>query len=128
MVRSVSGSLAWSGGADCSPTSWQDWGGKPWVTGKLDTPIGEIWWPNKLWGAEDEAGSTNWFTKPEVVKRGLAEVTEGKVYALGHPYTSDMPMFGARKFVVRIPGSPTDGPFGANRMVYNDGIAATEIG
>jgi kynurenine formamidase len=114
--------------ADCSESDWKSCAGKPWVTGKPDTPLGEAWWPNKQWGPDDEAGSTNWFTKPEVVKRGIAEVATGKVYALGHPYTADMPLFGARKFVVRIPGSPTDGPFGANKLVYNDEFVATEIG
>jgi kynurenine formamidase len=112
----------------CGETSWKDCAGKPWVSGAPDTPIGEAWWPNKQWGPDDEAGSTNWFTKPEVVRRGIAEISEGKVYALGHPYTADMPLFGARKFVLRIPGSPTDGPFGANKLVYNDEFLATEIG
>ena len=69
----VSAALASSAWADCSPTSWQDCAGKPWVTGKLDTPIGEVWWPNRLWGGDDEAGSTNWFTKPDVFKRGKAD-------------------------------------------------------
>ena len=124
----VSAVLASSAWAECGPASWQDCAGKPWVIGKPDTPIGEVWWPNKLWGPTDEAGSTNWFTKPEVVKRGLAEARQGKVYRLGHPYTMDMPLFGTRKFVIRIPGSPTGGPFGANKTVYNDEYVATEIG
>jgi kynurenine formamidase len=120
--------LASSAWAACGPDSWQECAGKPWVTGNMDTPIGQTWWPNKQWGADDEAGSTNWFTKPEVVKRGLAEARQGKVYRLGHNYTADMPLFGTRKFVIRIPGSPTGGPFGANKTVYNDEFVATEIG
>ena len=129
-VASMLATLLGGGAAQaaCDETNWKDCAGKPWMTGKPDTPIGETWWPNKQWGADDQAGSTNWFTKPEVVRRGLAEVSEGKVYALGHPYTADMPLFGARKFVLRIPGSPTDGPFGANKLVYNDEFLATEIG
>ncbi len=39
-----------------------------------------------------------------------------------------MPTFGDRKFVLRIPGGPTGGPFGANILVYNDEFVATEIG
>jgi len=58
------------------------------------------------------------------LKRGVGEVSAGKVYRLGHPYTADMPLFGARKFIIRIPGSPTDGPFGANKLVYNDEFVA----
>lgn len=120
--------FAGSAWAECSPANWRDCAGKPWVIGPLDTPVGSTWWPNGLWGAGDEAGSTNWFTRPEVVKRGVSEVRTGKVYRLGHPYTADMPLFGARQFIVRIPGSPTDGPFGANKLVYNDEFVATEIG
>jgi kynurenine formamidase len=39
-----------------------------------------------------------------------------------------MPTFGERKFVLRIAGSPTGGPFGANVLVYHDDFVATEIG
>src|SRR3954447_4750965 len=60
--------------------------------------------------------------------RALAEAKQGKVYSLGHSYEADMPTFGPRKWVLRIPGSPTGGPFGANRMVYHDEYLATEIG
>jgi kynurenine formamidase len=112
----------------CSDKDWKACKGKPWAIGEMETPIGERWWPNKLWGAGDEAGSTNWFTKPEVVQRALAEAKTGKTYKLGRPYTASMPTFGERKFVLRIPGGPTGGPFGANVLVYNDDFVATEIG
>jgi kynurenine formamidase len=114
--------------AECSPDSWQDCQGKPWVDGdKMETPLGERWWPNKQWGGDDEAGSTNWYTKPEVVQRALAEADKGKVYKIGFPYEADMPLFGPRKFTLRIPGSPTGGPFGANQTIYHDEFLATEI-
>jgi hypothetical protein len=67
--------VAW---AECSPESWQDCAGKPWVEGdKMETPLGERWWPNALWGEGDEAGSTNWYTRPEVVLRAIAEADQG---------------------------------------------------
>ena len=114
---------------DCSDKNWKACKGKPWVIGNsMDTPVGDKWWPHKLWGAGDEAGSTNWYTKPDVVQRALAEAKTGKVYRLGRPYTASMPVFGDRKFVLRIPGGPTGGPFGANVAVYNDEFLATEIG
>ncbi|MEM7059879.1 MAG: cyclase family protein [Pseudomonadota bacterium] len=114
----------------CSPEDWKACAGKPWVDGNtMDTPLGSKWWPNPLWGAEDEAGSTNWYTKPEVIARALgANAGNGKVYKLGHPYTVDMPLFGARKFSLRVPGLPTGGAFGANSIVWNDEFLATEIG
>jgi len=39
----------------------------------METPIGEKWRPSKQWGPNDEAGSTNFYTALEVVKRALAE-------------------------------------------------------
>ena len=113
----------------CSDQNWKACKGKPWVIGNsMDTPLGDKWWPHPLWGKDDEAGSTNWYIKPEVVQRALAEAKTGKVYRLGRPYTSTMPAFGERKFVLRIPGGPTGGPFGANTLIYNDEFLATEIG
>ena len=120
--------LASSAALACTDKDWKACKGKPWTVGEMQTPIGERWWPNKLWGAGDEAGSTNWYKKPEVVQRALAEAKTGKTYKLGRPYTATMPTFGERKFVLRIPGSPTGGPFGANGLVYHDEFVATEIG
>ena len=67
----------------CSDTHWKACAGKPWIVGELETPLGERWWPHPLWGAGDEAGSTNWYARPEVVKRALAEARIGKTYRLG---------------------------------------------
>jgi kynurenine formamidase len=39
-----------------------------------------------------------------------------------------MPLFGARKWALRIPGTPNGGPFGQNSIVWNDDYLATEIG
>lgn len=115
--------------AACSPETWKDCAGKPWVDGKdMQTPLGSKWWPNPLWGAGDEAGSTNWYTKPDVVMRAMSMVKQGSVIKLGHPYNSEMPLFGAREFSLRIPGIPTGGTFGANRILWNDEFLATEVG
>jgi kynurenine formamidase len=116
----------------CSQDDWKACAGKPWVDGDvIETPLGSKWWPHPIWGEGDEAGSTNWYTQPEVVARALAaNAGTGKVYKLGHPYTADMPLFGARKFTLRIPGMPTgviDG-LGANKVTWNDEFLATEVG
>ena len=94
----------------------------------METPLGSKWWPNGLWGEGDESGSTNWYTKPEIVMRALAMVTEGKAAKLGHDYTSSMPLFGERQFSLRIPGTPTGGAFGANKIMWNDEFLSTEVG
>ena len=115
--------------AECSDKNWKACAGQPWVDGSvMETPIGSKWWPNTLWGAGDEAGSTNWYTKPAVVLRAMSVVKQGKSMKIGHDYTDDMPLFGKRKFSLRIPGTPTGGPFGASKLMYNDEFLATEIG
>lgn len=114
--------------AECKD-NWKECAGKPWVDGDvMDTPLGSKWWPHPLWGEGDEAGSTNWYTKPEVVMRAIASIKEGKAYKIGHDYTAEMPLFGARKFSLRIPGSPTGGAFGSNKVIWHDEFLATEIG
>ena len=118
-----------SASAECSASNWKDCKGKPWVDGdKMETPLGSKWWPHPIWGKGDEAGSTNWYTKPAVVLRAFTMVKEGKTMKIGHNYTSNMPLFGARKFSMRIPGNPTGGPFGASKVLYNDEFLSTEIG
>jgi kynurenine formamidase len=118
-----------AGAQDCSPQNWKACKGKPWVIGNsMDTPIGDKWWPHRLWGPNDQAGATNWYTRTDVVTRALAEARQGKVYRLGRPYTASQPAFGGRQFVMRIIGTPTGGPFGANMLVYHDEFVATEIG
>ncbi|MCS6877453.1 MAG: cyclase family protein [Geminicoccaceae bacterium] len=113
----------------CTPEDWKACKGKPWVDGEvMETPLGSKWWPHPLWGAGDEAGSTNWYRKPEVVLRAIREIDKGRVYKLAHPYDAEMPLFGSRRFSLRIPGTPTGGPFGANKIVWHDEFLATEIG
>ena len=84
------------------------------------------WWPSK-WGADDEAGASNHIT-PEKVLDTIKSIKDGKTYKLGRVYEAGMPLFGQRAFVLRIPGGPTGGPFGANKLVYHDEFLATEIG
>lgn len=84
------------------------------------------WWPSR-WGPEDAAGASNLIT-PEKVLAAARMIKDGKVYRIGRVYEAGMPLFGARVFALRIPGSPTGGPFGDNKLVYNDEFLATEIG
>ena len=84
------------------------------------------WWPSK-WGATDEAGASNHITPAKVLDAAKL-IRDGKVYRLGRVYEAGMPLFGQRSFALRIPGAPTGGPFGDNKLVYNDEFVATEIG
>ena len=85
----------------------------------------EKWWPSK-WGAADEAGASNHMT-PAKTLDAAKWIRDGKVYKLGRVYEQGMPLFGNRGFLLRIPGGPTGGPFGDNKLVYHDEFLATEI-
>ena len=85
------------------------------------------WWPHPIWGAEDQAGGSNWIT-PDKVSEAVKLVDKGKIYELGQVYEHGMPLFGQRTYSLTIPGSPTGGPFGDNKLVYHDEILTAEIG
>ena len=85
------------------------------------------WWPHPRWGKDDQAGASNWIT-PAKVLDSAKWIKDGKVYRIGRAYESAMPKFGERAFTLRIPGSPTGGPFGTNKLIYHDEFLATEIG
>ena len=80
-----------------------------------DTPIGPKWWPSR-WGPQDEAGASNWITPAKVLEAAKL-IKTGKIYELGRVYEAGMPLFGSRVFALRIPGTPTGGPFGKNKLV-----------
>jgi kynurenine formamidase len=83
-------------------------------------------WPSR-WGKDDEAGASNWITPARVLEAAKL-IKTGKIYKIGRTYEQGMPLFGARAFSLRIPGGPTGGPFGGNRLIYNDEYLSTEIG
>jgi kynurenine formamidase len=91
-----------------------------------ETPIGDKWWPSR-WGADDQRGAANRLT-PAKVKEAAQLIQDGKVYQLGHVYESGMPIAGKRHFSLTIPGSPTGGPTGENKVVYHDEMFSGEIG
>jgi kynurenine formamidase len=90
------------------------------------SPIGPKWWPSP-WGAEDQRGAANRLT-PQKVLEGTQLIRTGQMYSLGRMYEYGMPLFGKRHFSLTIPGSPTGGPDGANKLVYHDELFSGEIG
>ncbi len=90
------------------------------------TATTEKWWPSR-WGAADEAGASNWIT-PEKVLDASKWIKDGRIFRIGRVYEQGIPAFGARAFSLRIPGTPTGGPFGKNKLIYHDEFLATEIG
>jgi kynurenine formamidase len=104
-------------------------GGVLWAAGPQGTdptPIGPKWWPSP-WGADDQRGAANRLT-PEKVKEASRLIRDGRVYPLGRRYEYGMPLPGKRHFSLTIPGSPTGGPDGDNRLVYHDDLFSGEIG
>ena len=87
---------------------------------------GRDWWPSK-WGAGDQAAASNYMT-PEKVIEAVGLVNSSKVYNLGRPYEQGMPFFPGLGFSLRIPGNPTLGPLGSNKMIAHEEFLATEIG
>lgn len=86
------------------------------------------WWPHPLWGAEDQAGASNWITAEKVLA-AVKLVETGRVYELGQVYERGMPIFGERTYSMMIPGGPTyDVPFGENNLIGNDEFLCAEIG
>ena len=90
-----------------------------------DAPLTEDW--SSPWGPDDKVGAVN-RTTPEMVLKAAGLVKQGKVATLGKVYQQDAPAFGTRGWRLTIPGKPTGGPFGDQKMVYFDDYLATEIG
>lgn len=85
------------------------------------------WWPHPIWGKDDQAGASNWITAAKVLE-AVKLVRSGKIYELGQPYDNEMPLFTGRAYLLTIPGRPTSGPLGKNRLVYNDDLLTASIG
>lgn len=90
------------------------------------TPSGSVWWPSE-WGPEDQRGAANRVT-PAKVLEAVSLIEEGKIYKLGRAYEQGIPLLGSRHFKLTIPGLPTSGPTGENRVVYNSELVSGEIG
>ena len=91
-----------------------------------DEPLQNKWAPTE-WGPDDMVGAPN-RTTPALVLKAVGLVKQGKVVTLGKVYAQDAPAFGSRGWRLSIPGLPTGGPLGAQRLVYNDEYVATELG
>jgi kynurenine formamidase len=106
--------------------NWLVLGQSAQPAGDSETPIGPKWWPSE-WGPEDQKGAANRLKAAHVLAaRDL--IRTGKVYQLGRLYEQDMPIPGKRHFSLTIPGRPTGGPLGKNRIVHNDELISGEIG
>jgi len=83
------------------------------------------WWPNPLWGAQDESGASNWIT-PEKVMKALTYAKQGKVYELGHPYERTMPTSATRSYKLSV--VDTGPAAGTNKQLGNEEVISGELG
>lgn len=82
------------------------------------------WYPSE-WGADDQRGAANRIT-PARVAEALKLATAGKIYPLGQPFRSDMPIWGGRSFQLLIPKA--DEPPSKNQLTAHLDFVAGELG
>ena len=81
------------------------------------------WWPSSLWGADDQAGASNWITAERVLE-AASLVETGRVFELGYPYERGMPLLGDRTYAsFLVPGRGAR----PGALVFNDDYVAGEI-
>ena len=85
------------------------------------------WWPHAIWGAEDQAGGSNWIT-PTKVLEAVRLVQTGEIYELGQIYERGMPLYAQRTYAM-VTGVPTYGanPTRPNGQLGNDEFLCAEI-
>jgi kynurenine formamidase len=101
-------------------------GGVRQAEAQATNPMGKDWWPSP-WGAEDEIGASQRITPAKVLEAAKL-IKTGKIYRLGMNLEAGIPFFGQRHFSITIPGGPTGGPFGDQKLMYNDEMVSGEIG
>jgi hypothetical protein len=93
-------------------------GGVRQAEAQTANPMGKDWWPSP-WGADDEIGASQRITPAKVLEAAKL-IKTGKIYRLGMNLEPGIPLFGQRSFSITIPGGPTGGPFGDQKLMYND--------
>ena len=101
-------------------------GSPPAAEAQADNVLGGKWWPSP-WGPDDEVGASNRITPAKVLEAAKL-IKTGKIYRLGMNLEAGIPLFGARHVSITIPGGPTGGPFGDQKLMYNDEMFSGEVG
>ena len=96
-----------------------------------NNPVDQKWWPSEF-GADDQAGATNWIT-PTKRLQAIRLVKKGEVATLGMPYSARTPVFPGRLYSLTIPGGggPTHNLAwsGDNyRQTFMDELVTAQIG
>lgn len=87
------------------------------------------WWPSE-WGADDQLGALNRVT-PAKVLEATKLITTGAVYDMAHVFEESMPLFSLtpfhRKYTLLVPGGPTYGATGENKLFWNEDYISGHI-
>ncbi len=87
------------------------------------------WWPSP-WGPDDQRGALNRLG-PAKVLEALTLVEHGEIYDMTRVYEEDMPLMDltpqARKYTLTVPGAPSWGPLGENRLAWNEDYIAGHL-
>ena len=87
------------------------------------------WWPSE-WGPDDQRGALNRLT-PERIAAAARLIKNGRVFDLGQVFEEDMPLFALtpqrRKYTLTVPGAPSWGPLGDNKLVWNEDYIAGHL-
>jgi len=87
------------------------------------------WWPSEF-GADDQIGAANRLT-PAKVLEAASLIKTGTVVDMAQTFEEDMPLFALtpykRTYRLTIPGAPTYGPMGENKLVWNEDHISGEI-
>ncbi len=80
------------------------------------------WWPSP-WGPDDQRGALNRLNASKTLA-AVALIDAGVIYDMGRTFEENMPLFSltpqARKYTLSVPGAPSWGPLGENKLLWNE--------
>ena len=80
------------------------------------------WWPSE-WGPDDQLGALNRLTPAKVLEASRL-IRTGTIYDMTFVYEESMPLFSLtpfrRKYTLLVPGGPTYGATGENKLFWNE--------
>ena len=87
-----------------------------------DEYLPKQWWPS-VHGKDDQKGALNYLSSQNIVAAAQL-IKHGVIFDLGHVFEEDMPLFALtpqqRKYTLSVPGAPSWGPLGENKLVWNE--------
>ncbi len=83
------------------------------------------WWPSR-WGENDELGALNHLGPGKVID-AIQLIKKGNIADMAHPFEMGRPDFHHRVFTLISAGSPSGGPVGKHKYMFNEEWISGEI-